>query len=241
MTDQDLIRQLKELRQIKPSQDWVVLTKRQILSEEAESPILVFQWKMAFAPVILTLMIIGLFGFANNTVPGDFFFPLKKVTESAQVSFSSAAEQPKAQLKLANKRLEELTKIAETNQVKNLDLAIEEFQSRIADATKGLAGMDAFVTSSDSIIMKEIVAETQKLTANKQIVESVLGTLVGDTEELENALNNLEKRTASYLIADLENRVLTDEDKQLLEEAKEYFEAGNYAGALGKIWLLYNQ
>ena len=64
MTEKDLIRQIKELREIKPRKDWVLLTKRQILSEpevEFRPAVSVFHWKLAFAPVISVFIIIGLF------------------------------------------------------------------------------------------------------------------------------------------------------------------------------------
>lgn len=241
MTEKDLISQLKGLRQIKPNKDWISSTKRYILAEEAENTISVFQWKLAFAPVISVLMIIGVFGFAQNTVPGDFFFSLKKAAESVQVGFSPVSEKPTTNLKLANKRLDELTKIAENNKVGNLGQAIEEFQVQIAEVAKGLATIDALAPNSDQLVMKEILAETRKLEENKQKVESVLGTAVGDMGELENTLNSLEKRTAEYLINDLEARVLTENDQKFLQEAREFFGAGNYAGALERIWLLSNK
>lgn len=246
MDEKQLIRHLKELAEIKPRKDWVLLVKNQILKEEPKLDLSLFsfplfRYKLAFAPIISVLIIIGLFGFVQKTVPGDTFFSVKKMAETAQVTFSSNVEKPKTQLKLANKRLEELNRIAETNQVRSLDSAIKEFQLSIVQAVKDLAEMDLNVTSSDPMVMKEIVAETQKLKENKEKVEAVLGTTIGDTDELTSALSRLEKQTAAYLLADLSQRTLSEEDQVLLTEAKEDFEAGDYAGALEKIWLLSNK
>ena len=69
----------------------------------------------------------------------------------------------------------------------------------------------------------------------------MLGTTIGDTDELASALSRLEKQTAEYLIADLSQRTLSEEDQALLTEAKQDFEAGDYAGTLEKIWLLSNK
>ena len=251
MNEKQLIRHFKELAEIRPRKDWVILTKNRILGEPASAKATagngifsffpLFRYKLAFAPIISVLIIIGLFGFAQKTVPGDTFFSVKKMAETAQVSFSSDVEKPKTQLKLANKRLEELSRIAQANQVRSLDPAIKEFQASIAQATKDLTEMDFNVTSSDPMVLQEIVAETQKLKENKERVEAVLGTVVGNTDELTSALSRLEKQTAEYLIADLSQRTLSEEDQVLLTEAKQDFEAGNYAGALGKIWLLSNK
>src|SRR3989338_5497345 len=123
MREKDLIKQLKGLKEIKPRKDWVLLTKSQILSEpgrELETKISVFHWKLAFAPMISVFIVIGLFGFANSTVPGDFLFPVKKVTEVVQVGLSlTSAEKSEVHLRLANRRLEELSEIAEANKVRS--------------------------------------------------------------------------------------------------------------------------
>lgn len=250
MTEKELIFQLKQLRTIKPRKDWVVLTRSRILGLEKDRFFLgglrifplfrFFRYKLTLAPIISVLIIIGLFGFAQQTVPGQLFFSLKKITETAQISLSSPIEKPKLHLKLANKRLEDLNKIAQANEVENLLPAIEEFQMNVSRAAEKLARMDLNVTSSDPLVLKEIVQESQKLEENKEKVEASLGIIVGDTEELESALREIEKQTAAYLIKDLENRTLKEEDKNLLAEAKEDFEKENYSRVLEKIWRLVN-
>ena len=233
MTEKDLIRQLKELKEIKPREDWVLLTKRQILPEEKPETMIsvfqVFHWKLAFAPLVSVLIIIGLFGFANYTVPGDFLFPVKKAAETAQVELSSSAEKAGVHLRLANKRLEELGEIAEANRVRSLAPTIKEFQDNITEAVNSLSSMD-------SATLKELVQETQKLEEQKQKVESVLGVQIGSEET-----DKLEKQLASYLISDIEKTTLNEEDQKLLTEAKEAFEAGAYTLALEKLWFLSNK
>ena len=250
MKQSQLVRQLKSLRELKPSDNWVSFTKERIFAAEPEliglragllSFFPVFRYKLALAPIISVLVLIGLFGFTQNTVPGDFLFSVKKMTENAQVTFSSNVEKPKTQLKLANRRLEELTRIAEGNQARNLDPAIKEFQSNIVQAAKDLAAFDINVTSSDPLVIKELVAETKKLTENKEKVESVLGTIIGDTGELDNAILQIEKQTAAYLIAELEKSTLSEKKAQLLIQARDDFNAGNYATSLEKIWILFNK
>jgi len=241
MKQSQLVRQLKSLRELKPSDNWVSFTKERIFAAEPEliglragllSFFPVFRYKLALAPIISVLVLIGLFGFTQNTIPGDFLFSVKKMTENAQVTFSSNVEKPKTQLKLANRRLEELTRIAEGNQARNLDPAIKEFQSNIVQAAKDLAAFDINVTSSDPLVIKELVAETKKLTENKEKVES---------GELDNAILQIEKQTAAYLIAELEKSTLSEKKAQLLIQARDDFNAGNYATSLEKIWILFNK
>ncbi|MFH1423465.1 MAG: DUF5667 domain-containing protein [Candidatus Nealsonbacteria bacterium] len=250
MKQSQLVRQLKSLRELEPSDNWVSFTKERIFAAEPEPTGLrvgflsffpVFRYKLALAPIISVLVLIGLFGFTQNTIPGDFLFSVKKMTENAQLTFSSGVEKPKTQLKLANRRLEELSRIAENNQVRNLDPAIKEFQLNIVQATKDLAAFDINVTSSDPLVIRELLAETKKLTENKEKIETILGAIIGDTGELDNAILQIEKQTAAYLIADLEKRTLQESDVQLLNQARDDFNAGNFATSLEKIWILSNK
>jgi tetrahydromethanopterin S-methyltransferase subunit H len=65
------------------------------------------------------------------------------------------------------------------------------------------------------------------LERKKQKVEEVLGTKITEEES-----ENPTMLVAKYLIEDLSKRTLTDEQKQTLEEAKKYFESGNYEKVL---------
>jgi len=250
MKQSQLVRQLKSLRELEPSDNWVSFTKERIFAGEPEPMGLragvlsffpLFRYKLALAPIISVLVLIGLFGFTRQTLPGDFLFSVKKMTESAQVTFSSGIEKPETQLRLANKRLEELSRIAENNQVGKLDPAIKEFQMNIVQATKDLAAFDINVTSSDPLAIKGLLAETKKMTENKERVESVLGAIIGDTNELDSAILQIEKQTAAYLITDLEKRTLQESDLQLLNQARDDYNAGNFATSLEKIWILSNK
>ena len=97
MTEKELIAKIQELRQLKPRQDWVVLTKKQILGEEKPQFSFIgflkelqrgekfaFQHKPAFAFITTLLVLIGVFGFAQNSVPGDFLFSLKSSPSKAR-------------------------------------------------------------------------------------------------------------------------------------------------------------
>ena len=239
MTEKELIGKIRELRQIQPRKDWVSLTKSQILGEEPKRslvpfwevfPRFFFGYKPAFAIVLSVFILFGVFDFAQNSLPGDILYSIKKLTEKSQAVFVSKEELPKYNLEIANKRLDELTEIAQTNQVKKLASAISEFQANMSEAAKSLAKVKG---GQD---VKKIVAQTKKLEENKQKVEEVLATKI-ETEKFDNALSQLVESE----IKDLESRTLTEEQKLLLETAKADFSAGNYSQALEKILILSNQ
>ncbi len=232
MTEKELIGKIRELRQIQPRKDWVSLTKSQILGEEPiyrdRVSVSFFPfWKPALVTVMAFGILFGVFSFAQNSLPGDILYSIKKLTEKSQAFFVSKEELPKYNLEIANKRLDELTEIAQTNQVKKLAPAISEFQANMSEAAKSLAKVKGGVD------VEKIVAQTKKLEENKQKVEEVLATKI-ETEKFDDALSQLVERE----IKTLESRTLTEEQKLLFEEAKADFSAGNYNQALEKILIL---
>ncbi len=237
ITEKELIAKLKELGQIKPGKDWVILTKSRILGQESfeRYPVSIlsifrflFQPRLAFASSVLAFALIGLFGFAQNSLPGDLLYPIKKTVERSQAIFVSEAEKPQASLETADKRLEELTKIAEANQVKKLAPALSEFQMSVSEATKRLSKMAA--TSSDPVAIKKVVDKTKKLEGKVQEVRS-LGVAMGEEElsELEEVSNKLEVKS---LVLDLEKRTLTKEQEEVLSKMKELVKEERYSEAL---------
>jgi len=244
MTEKELINNLKELKGIKPKKDWVVLTKSRILVEEPSyqsldaSVFSVFRYKLALAPLLGVFLVLGLFGFAQSTIPGDLLFSIKKITETVQVGMSLPADKPMVQLQLANRRLTELSLMAERNQTESLAAAIQEFQNNISGAVKDIALMEKEITNPKALM--ELVEETKKISENKEKVETVLGTKINGTKELEDAIGTIEKKTAEFLIIDLENRTLSEESQSLLSEAKQDFEEEDYQEALYKLWQIYN-
>lgn len=239
MTEKDLIKKIRELKQIQPKKDWVVLTKSQIFGKQreqfslVESLRLILYYKPAYAGVLAILILFGLFGFSQNSLPGDLLYPLKKITEKSQAVFVSEDEKPKYQLEIANKRLEELNKVATTNQVKNLASAIEEYQISVSRAAEDLKKI------KEPEKAKEVVIEIKKLEAIKQKVEKVLATKIdADGEENGDSIQELYKTPAEVLIQDSEKRTLSEENQEILKEAKELYQAGSYSAALEKILLI---
>lgn len=227
MTEKELIVKIQELRQITPKKEWVFLTKREILGEPETQPKVswlevfsrfFFQYKLALASLVLIVVAVLTFGFSQNAVPGDFLFALKKATERAQTAFLSQDEQLKNRLELANKRLEELNKIAEQNQAKKLAPAIEEYQASVSQVAKLAAGIKKAEEA------RKLVPEIKKLEGNLQNLKTY-GVEIGDTE-------NIYKPIFEVWIKDLESRTLTEEQQKFLTEAKESYEAGDYPNTL---------
>lgn len=243
MNDNDLIAKIKELRQIKPRKDWVVLTEERILSGKPEfgrdrAPTIfeeilvglriILGHKLAFASLTVLLLLVGIFGFAQKSLPGDFLYPVKKVTEQTGTLFTPSSGQTQRNLEIAKKRLDELTKIAETNSVKNLAPAINEVRASVSKVAQNLRKIETEKA-------KEIVGEVKEI-EDKTIKIRSLGIEIGGNEEFDSALIQRIKDEVDVL----EAGKLTEEEVEILKEVKEKIEEKKYAEAWEKI-LLINQ
>lgn len=232
MTEADLIKRIQLLKNVKPREDWVSLTKKEIFGDEIPANNKFSQVVEVLPRVNFWRVLVPAFSFclpfillavSQNALPGDTLYPVKKLTEKSQAYFVSKDKLAEVQLGMANRRLEDLNKIAQTSQTNKLIPALAEYQASISEAVKNLAQ----VKKTD---IKEIVQQTKKLEENKQKAEA-LGVVIGGTNELNSALATLADRE----IKDLESRMLNEAQQELLAEAKENFEAGNYSQALEKI------
>lgn len=225
VTQNELIAKLKELRQIQPSKNWASLTKTRILGEARPGFTFFPYFKPALAVFTIVFILFGVFGYdlVKHSLPGDLLYSIRKVVHEGRAIFISDNDKPAFQLKLANERLEDLTKAP----VKNLAPTISEFQANMAEAVKNLSKIDA--TTSSPVAIKRILEETKRIEGNKQKAES-LGVVVGEEEtaELENALG----RIVASLIEDLKESTLTFEKVGILSKMRVLFEEKKYSEAL---------
>ena len=232
MTENQLIDKIKGLKSIKPDSDWVSLTKSQIFStEEIDKPSLLnssllnFGWifghKLAFATLGVFAIFIGVFGFAQTSVPGDSLFTLKKIAEQSQTFFVSAKDQPSHNLALANKRLDDLTRIAEGNDVDKLAPAINEYKESVKSVKKAVEGL---ANTENSGILNQLAELGQK----EQQMKS-LGVEIGQDDGLDSVFADIVGK--EILLMD-EKEELTEAEVEFLNNLKSEYEQGNYSKAL---------
>jgi hypothetical protein len=236
VNEKELISKLEELRGIKPDKDWAFSLKSKILAEglanENQASFSFFTYfKPAFATLVSVFIIMfGVVGLAQNSMPGDFLYSVKKLTEKSQTFFVSEENKSQLSLNLLNKRLEELIKVAEANQAKNLSSAINEVQASIPEATRNLA------KNPDTKEIKDIISQIE----DKVQAISVLGVDIGD-EEIQEWQNFKTKRTVEYLISDLETRTLTEEQEDILSRMKELVQEEKYQEATDIFFLEFDR
>jgi len=241
MTEKQLIAKIRTLRQIEPSKDWVVLTKKRILGEKNPSftfisflkelqkgERFIFRYKPVFAFALVGAVLIGLFGFTQRSLPGDALFPLKKIAEKGQAVFISQEEQPNYDFEMVQKRLDDLVKVAQKNSVKNLAPAINEYQANVSKVAENIA------KEKDVEKVKEMVLKMKEL-ENKEAKIRSFGVAIGENEELDKTYAQKIIDTLEFLIEDLENRSLTEQQQETLTELEKDLADGDYEEALIKL------
>ena len=225
MQEKDLIRQLKAMREIKPREEWVSLTKSQILGQEAYEKrasfsFPAFNWKLAFAPAMAILL-----------VAGFLFFSLALPKEQ---TITVAEEQEELEEIIIIAKSQDTEKIADMiKKTDNLVLALNELTETIK-ATPELAEM-----------MVEDIEKMEKQTAKLGQTIAQWGKYTEQpekAEELEEIVDRVElglKRNVEALIMYFEDQILTEEQAELLAEAKEHYEAGELDKALEKLENIY--
>lgn len=137
MTELELISKLQTLRQIKPNQSWVVLSKQQIFATQTAAPSFFasFTFKsLAYSFAAFALVVAGIFGFSQSTLPGDPLFSVKKITENSQAALSGVSEVQHNAENLI-KRSNDLAQVLTSQKGGNMFSAKQE----VKDATKNLA------------------------------------------------------------------------------------------------------
>ena len=249
MTEKDFINKIGQLKEIRPSKNWVVLTKEKIFEKE---PIPVtginlnglrnffvssikgirfsFGGRLAFASTLSVAILFGLFVSAQGSLPGSTLFPLKRITEKTQAMFISQKEQPNYNLEIAQKRLKELIEVTKKNSAKNLAPAINEYQASVSKVAENLS------KTKNKKETKDILAKVQDLKSKESKIKSS-AALIGPNKKMEAAYEEKTIETLEPYINDLKNRSLTDEQIEALKGVEKDLENKDYDDALMKLLL----
>lgn len=226
MNDKNLIKALKGLKQIKPSQNWVVSLKKEIIGEEKKIsvfevlPRMIFQHKLAYATVTVFMVLIGMLGL--------FLIPTSN-NNKFETDLLASAVQSRYSLEATNQKLEYLTETAKSEKVD--EITIQNINQSIAEASRTIT--KEIVENPKAL--KEIAGEVKKLDQNRRNLQ-VLGVVVDSDYQLNNVLQPLVQRE----IESLEKSTLNDAQRMTLEEIKRLYDEGQYADTLEKILLITN-
>jgi hypothetical protein len=234
MQDEDVIAKLSLLKNIEPRQEWANLAKERLIGNEKRRHffsldfirvIRYYSAKPVLVMPILAFLVLGgiVIEQTGSSVPGDMLYSVKVSVEQTQHLDD---------LQLAQRRMEELKTVVETNKTKNLSVTIREFEKSVDKVSGSLAQLVENEPEKALQVSRDVI----QLQRDKGEIEKILGTVIGakPSGQFESAAMQL----VEYELADLETRSLTQEQEEIFEQARGAFEQGEYQEALELIWIL---
>jgi len=242
LTQKQLIEQIEMLKGIKPRKEWATLLKSQILPEQQLQATITAQKvsflgilssvfapkKLVYSLAVILFLVIGVFGFASQTMPGDLLFPVRKITEQSQAALTghTGLKQSVATL---NNRINDLAQVAKAGRTDSIPSAISEISADASALVKDLQNNTGPGGYPNKQTIKDIVVSLKTLA-------DVPGTDLTANQDVK----NLYQTVVQSQIADLQEATLTDEQKATLSEVEELYNQAKYVEALEKILLINN-
>jgi len=247
MKKEELIERIRGLKSIKPEQNWLILTKKQVLAqtrerkqESVKAPIFVFSWgyKLGAAVCAFVLLFSGVAAIAASASVDSPLYSVKIALEKTLISLAPADEQMDLQLLVTQQIINDLT---QTVGSANSQLAFETINknlNEIASQLHQIAHPSEVAAMSEKVqkdVLKikeelqqvptdkpEIASSLQKLTNQVVSVESEVFALKNEAEEKINNCPVYLDESLSQIKNKIDDLNLTDEKKsEVLEQLKQ--------------------
>jgi len=221
MQEKDLIKKLKDLKQIKPDQDWAFWLKSNILQTKPDNlynrprvRLAVFsfisKYQKVVIPSLLAFFFVFTFAFAQTTLPGNVLYPIKTLTQNARIYFASENAKPIVRLEVAKARMEDLSKVENhkkeisviaKNIRKDLEIVPEEIKKIDKKQVALNISKDIQERSKDlkNLADKIPLEDKEREELNKSVENSqsqVLALIIETTEEINQCPSYLEDKLA---------------------------------------------
>jgi len=184
-----------------------------------------FQRKLAYAFAVVLFLIVGVFGFAQYTMPGDLLFPVKKIAEQSQAALTGQTALRQDVATLSN-RINDLAQVAKEGRKDNIPSAISEINANVKDLAKNL---------KDNPLKDQ---QTTKYIADSlKTLADVPGTDLSENSDMEILYQDVAQSELAYL----QDRTLTDDQKKILADAEDLYNQGKYNEAFQEIYDVYQQ
>jgi len=231
MNDKKLIRKIKKLGKIQPSQKWLGLTRYNLIAElDSENQSFgmtgFFSWLLQAQSMALVtcLMLIFVGGpwlavkASQPSLPGDLLYSVKKINEGVQSTITSEQNKVQLQAEFANTRLEELDKI--TGNSFSQEEKVDKSKQVLNDFKNNLAGISQHVSNFSK---EEAVAVAKTAKKLKQDLDDTKQDIPAEAEdnliEAEKAIAEINHQILSVLTKDNEEdveKLATSTDEEIL-------------------------
>ena len=236
MTEQELINKIRELKKTQPSDDWLFSARHSLinrigLSESAKSDagggLSFWGWIKQYQSLALTacLMINIIAGpwllaeASRSSLPGELLYSIKKIGESLQIKVTSNENKSQLQVEFANRRLEELNKIAERLALASKDTEAEQTKQVINDFKNSLASAKEYLNDNVSKekavgVAKQAKKMEEGLTKAK---EGASKEMQADFAEAEEAIKDIKHQILTVIINSADsNSAATSSDEEIV-------------------------
>jgi hypothetical protein len=228
MKNQDIIKKLRKLENIQPSQEWQGLTRDNLINQirwenradQRHSG--VFSWLKSFQPVALVICLLMIFVggpwltvmASRVSLPGDILYSVKRASENIQKKVVSKEKQSGLDIEFANRRLEEFSRITDLGEKDGkAKKVINDFKSNLSDVSVGL----------DDISKEEALAVAKKTIKMKEDLDKVKEEAPIDVQEdlieAEKVIEEINNQILAVLTGDgeiTENNATTTPDQEIL-------------------------
>ena len=231
MNDKELIRKIKKLGKIQPSQKWLGLTRYNLIAElDSENQSFgmtgFFNWLLqAQSMALVTCLILIFLGgpwlavkASQPSLPGDLLYSVKKINEGVQITVALERNKAKLQAEFAGSRLEELDKITEDSF--SQEEKTDKSKQILNDFKSNLAGISQHVSNFSK---EEAVAAAKTAKKLKQDLDNTKQDIpaeAGDNLiEAEKAIAEINYQILSVLTKDNEEnteKLATSTDEEIL-------------------------
>ncbi len=220
MEDRELINKIQALKAIKPTSEWAFWLKSNILETKAQLHTQKnHQFKLAgfsffpryaktLVPAVIAVFFIFSFTYAQTTLPGNPFYPVKTLTQNTKLYFASTNQKPVVRLEIAKARINDLMEVK--NHQKEIASAVQGARKSIENVPQDIKNISSKKLALDiskrvqsnvndlsSIVNQTNLSSEDKDTLNKSInntQEAVLSYIYETTEEINHCPSYLENR-----------------------------------------------
>ena len=241
-SEKETINQIRALRQIKPDKDWAVLCKARVMGQaaiEQNPPFavllknLVFQYRAALAGLILVVGAAGgLFASAQNALPGEPLYGLKKTAERGMAAITGNNDSAAANLRLASKRLEEIDIISQKNLAQNLPAAFYEYKTAKTEAKKEVAAMVKKNPDRAGEIAKEAALAMKGIDDREKQIYAVLGMAPDGVSAAREEIASDKQIIESLIVYFNGNELLSPDQTADLNKVRGLYSSGDYSQAI---------
>jgi len=210
MTNRKLVKQIQQLRSVKPDREWASFNKEQLLGDSQIHWLPLHRQAFLIGSAAVVLLAVGVVG-------GQFLFEPAPVNMVAYQELATSIKELKANLSIVTAGLQNVSEIESALVMdETISSALEDGEKFVEKAKK----------KTENLVMEE---------EPKQEVLTALVDVESALEEMREKNEQVQKELIEREIAELEGTVLTEKQIELLEKAREYLLEESYPQALEKI------